>query len=261
MNKFKQHNITSTLKKKGSVIVSFFEIALKNNIFRLSLGCIVAAIAVYVIYRLRHVIGRALNAALNAFATWLNSLNLSVADFAVIISVVIFFAVICFLCAPTIIRFFRQTARRACILSRAPLSAEEMRQIGATTQLEYCLAMACYLLDKGIISFIEPNSERMAACNNPFMVCYLLDKGIISFIELNNERTAACNNPLLHTEQWYYHVAIDEFKDDGPVSPAVRQWCINVMREHGILDSFLCAYKKARYENAKYIHSLLFPKN
>lgn len=233
MNKFKQHNITSTLKKKGSVIVSLFEIALENDIFRLSLGCIVAAIAVYVIYRLRHVIGRALNAALNAFDTWLNSLNLSVVDFAAIISVVIFFTVICFLCAPTIIRFFRQTARRACILSRAPLSAEEMKQIGATTQLEYCLAMACYLLDNGIISFIE----------------------------LNNERTAACNNPLLHTEQWYYHAAIDEFKDDGPVSPAVRQWCIDVMKEHDMLDSFLYIYKEAHYKNIKYIHSLLFPKN
>ena len=255
MNEFKRKNITSTLKKKGSVIISFFEIAFENDTFRLSFGCIVAAMVMYVIHRLRHVIGR----VLNAFAIWLNSLNLSVMDFAAIISCVILFVMFCIFCAPTIIRFFRQTARRVCILSRAPLSAEEMRQIGATTQLEYCLAMACYLLDKGIISFIEPNSERMAACNNPFMVCYLLDKGIISFIELNNERTAACNNPLLHTEQWYYHVAIDEFKDDGPVSPAVRQWCINVMREHGILDSFLCAYKKARYENAKYIHSLLFP--
>ena len=227
MNEFKRKNITSTLKKKGSVIISFFEIAFENDTFRLSFGCIVAAMVMYVIHRLRHVIGR----VLNAFAIWLNSLNLSVMDFAAIISCVILFVMFCIFCAPTIIRFFRQTARRVCILSRAPLSAEEMRQIGATTQLEYCLAMACYLLDKGIISFIE----------------------------LNNERTAACNNPLLHTEQWYYHVAIDEFKDDGPVSPAVRQWCINVMREHGILDSFLCAYKKARYENAKYIHSLLFP--
>ena len=227
MNKFKHHNITSTLKKKESVIISFFKIAFENDSFRIAFSCIAASMAVYVIHRQRHVIGR----ALNAFATWLNSLNLSVMDFAAIISCVILFVMFCIFCAPTIIRFFRQTARRACILSRAPLSAEEMRQIGATTQLEYCLAMACYLLDKGIISFIE----------------------------LNNERTAACNNPLLHTEQWYYHAAIDEFKDDGPVSPAVRQWCINVMREHGIWDSFLCVYKEARYENAKYIHSLLFP--
>lgn len=223
MNEFN----TSTLKKKESVIISFFKIALENGIFRFSLGCIVTAMIMYAMYRLRHVIGR----AWNTFATWLNSLNFSVMDFATIIFCIIIFVVFCIFCVPEIIGFFRQTARRACILSRAPLSVEEMKQIGATTQLEYCLAMACYLLDYGIISFSE----------------------------LTNERTAARNNPLLQTEQWYYHAAISEYKDDGPVSPVVRQWCINIMKEHNILDSFLHIYNETRYENAKYIHSLLFP--
>lgn len=226
MNKFKQHNITSTLKKKESVIISFFKIAFENDSFRIAFSCIAASMAVYVIHRQRHVIGR----ALNAFATWLNSLNLSVMDFAAIISCVILFVMFCIFCAPTIIRFFRQTARRACILSRAPLSVEEMAQIGATTQLEYCLVMSCYLLQPSIITFDE----------------------------LYSERTSARNNPLLKTKQYYYHAAIDEFKNDGPISPAVRQWCIDIMKEHGIWDSFKNFHKNTCYVNAEYIYSLLF---
>lgn len=141
----------------------------------------------------------------------------------------------------------RSDVKYALILRRAPFTQEEMRKIGATTEIEYCLVMACYL----------------------FVLHYSSDSKM-RFRELHDKHTEVCNNPFIHTDCKSYHEALQKFNHNSTISPAVRNWCRFIMHKHGVLR----AYRKSRnlgesitatINNDKFVvrddfmYSLLFP--
>ena len=115
--------------------------------------------------------------------------------------------------------FCRRDVKYASILCRAPFTQEEMHKIGATTEVEYCLVMACYLFVLHCSSVSE-----------------------MRFCELHNKHAEPCNNPFIHTDCKSYHEALQNFDRDSIISPSVRNWCRFIMHKHGVLH----AYRKSR---------------
>lgn len=115
--------------------------------------------------------------------------------------------------------FCRRDVKYASILCRAPFTQEEMHKIGATTEVEYCLVMACYLFVLHCSSVSE-----------------------MRFCELYNKHAEPCNNPFIHTDCKSYHEALQNFDRDSTISPTVRNWCRFIMHKHGVL----YPYRKSR---------------
>lgn len=227
MNEFKQYTDNSVIKKKSSIIISFFKLAFRDNHISNFFIFLASGIAGYILYHIRDVF----YPMYANFTAWLALFDLSFGEFVIL-------AVCTFVCIVfgiykmiEVVYSFHMVARHARILSHAPMSIDEMQRIGATTQLEYCLIMSCYLMYSGYIS---------------------LD-------ELYSKRTSPENNPAVQSDEHWYHIAIRNFENNTPISPIVRQWCIDIMQRHGVLDEFKSTFKDSGYENAEYIYSLLFP--
>lgn len=106
----------------------------------------------------------------------------------------------------------RRDVKYASILRRTPFTQEEMSKIGATTEVERCLVMACYLF-----------------------VLYDLSNSKIRFEELSRNAFAHVN-PELH------HKILQSFDRNSTISPVVRNWCRFIMHKHGVLHT----YRKSR---------------
>lgn len=118
--------------------------------------------------------------------------------------------------------FCRRDVKYASILRRTPFTQEEMHKIGATTEVEYCLVMACYLF-----------------------VLYDLSNSKIRFEELSRNAFAHVN-PELH------HKILQSFDRNSTISPVVRNWCRFIMHKHGVLHT----YRKSRNLGATIVTTL-----
>lgn len=116
----------------------------------------------------------------------------------------------------------RRGVKYASVLCRTPFTLEEMSEVGATTEVERCLVVACYLF-----------------------VLYDLSNSKIRFKELPRNSFAPVNHQL-------YHKILQSFDRNSTISPVVRNWCRFIMHKHGVLHT----YRKSRNLGATIVTTL-----